>query len=293
MAKQTKNAPTEEPKVSNPTNEAPEGEAFDWGQEGATGFEGTRPEDLGIPYVSLMQKGSPEVDDTHPDHESVKIEGIRAGMMINTLTREIIYAKDDSNPVLFIPMFHQKLYQEWKPRSAGGGFVQSHGSPIILTKCKRSEKNEDVLPNGNIIRTTSYFAGLLLKDGITDVQHPDEALRPQRAVLAMSSTQLKKARSWLNMMHAIKIEGRTPPMYSHIYRLTSVVESNEKGNWYGFKIEIDRILTMKDVGVITTSKQVAGDMAATRLLAAPSSQEASPEDDQADAEAAAQARKVN
>jgi hypothetical protein len=29
----------------------------------------------------------------------------------------------------------------------------------------------------------------------------------------------------------------TPPMYSQIYRLTTVPESNDKGKWFGWEIE--------------------------------------------------------
>lgn len=147
MKKQTKTDMPAEPQVPAATG----GEnSMEWAQEGApTGFENTRPEDFGIPFLSLLQKGSPEVDADHKDHATKGIEGAEQGMVINTLTRELVYSKDEGTPLMFLPVTHEKLWQEWKPRNQGGGFVQSHTSPVILTKCTRNEKNKDVLANGN------------------------------------------------------------------------------------------------------------------------------------------------
>jgi hypothetical protein len=276
--KQTKTAPTVEKPISTAT---PQADTMDWGQEQASGFEGTRPEDLGIPFLSLLQKGSPEVDEDHPDHATKKIEGVKAGMIINTLTRQIVFAKDDSNPLLFVPVFHEKLYQEWKPRNQGGGFVQSHRSPVILTKTKRNEKNKDILPNGHEIITTSYFYGFAMGIG--------EEGKPLRCIIALTSTQLKKARMWLNMMQTIKINGKTPPMFSHSYAITSVSEQNAEGSWYGWKFEVDRTLTKADMPLIEAARSIAAECAASsnKMLAAPSTSEeaGSSEDDAADAEA--------
>lgn len=237
-------------------------ESLDWGQEMPTGFENTRPEDLGIPFLSLLQKGSPEVDEDNPEHATKGIPDAKAGWVINTLTREVIFDKNDSKPIMFLPITHEKLYQEWIPRNQGGGFVQSHNSPVILTNCQRNANNKDVLPNGHEIITTSYFAGFLLGFG-----------EPIRCIIAMSSTQLKKARAWLNLMQSIKINGRIPPMYSHIYNLTTVPESNEKGNWMGWKIEIGRVLTKTDMILVEMAKQIADDATQKRLSAPTPSEE--------------------
>jgi hypothetical protein len=57
----------------------------------------------------------------------------------------------------------------------------------------------------------------------------------------MKSTQLKKSRKWNSMMQSVKVQGKnglfTPPMYSQLYRLSSVPEGNDKGKWFGWEIE--------------------------------------------------------
>ncbi len=290
MPKPTRTVPQEEKKPQTPP---PDANAYEWGNEEATGFEGTRPEDFGIPFLVMLQKGSAEVDEGHPDYPQKKIEGARAGWVINTVTRQVVYNKDEKKPLLVIPLFHEKLYPEWKSKKDGGGFVKNHTSPAILTQCKRNDKNEDVLPNGNIIRTTSYFSLFMLVDGNTNMEHEDESKRPVRVILPMSSTQLKNGRKWLNMMDAIKISGRTPPMYSHIYALTSAPESNDKGNWMGWHPEIYRVLNLADVSTITSAKQVSAAAAKSsgKLIGAPAD-DVDPADAAADELGAEANRKV-
>jgi hypothetical protein len=64
---------------------------------------------------------------------------------------------------------------------------------------------------------------------------------PEPALITMKSTQLKKSRKWNSMMQSVKVQGKnglfTPPMYSQLYRLSSVAESNDKGKWYGWEVE--------------------------------------------------------
>lgn len=228
----------------------------DWSDEQVSGFESTRPEDLGIPFLTILQKGSPEVDETHQDHGHKKIEGAKAGMIINTLTRELVYS-DRNKPLEFIPCHHVKLYQEWRPRNNSGGFVTSHPNATILTSCTRNERNEDVLPNGNIINTTSYFYGFYFHGG-----------QWNKAIIALTSTQLKKARSWLNMMSSIRIAGKTPPMFSHVYNTITAIENNDKGSWYGWKFEISHALKASNSEIIDQARQVAVQMSNQKLLGA-------------------------
>jgi hypothetical protein len=202
---------------------------YDWGAVQTTGFENVSKEDLGIPFLVVLQKGSPEVDRTHPDYATKAIKGAEAGDIVNTISRQILYKVGSENPLRFIACGFEKLFVEWKDRESGGGMVRAHRDPNIVNECNRNERGQDILRNGNIIVTTAYFYGLVITD--TD-RIP--------AIIGMSSTQLKKSRLWLNMMSAIKVQTSkgliTPPMFSHIYSLTTVPEANEKGSWFGWKI---------------------------------------------------------
>jgi hypothetical protein len=75
---------------------------------------------------------------------------------------------------------------------------------------------------------------------------------PNPALIVMKSTQLKKSRKWNSMMMSVKLPGKnglyTPPMYSQVYRLTTVGESNDKGKWFGW--EVERVGSVEDAGVL-------------------------------------------
>lgn len=223
MAKQTK-------KASNET--APD--TVDWSQYAdTTGYENVSQQDLGIPFLAICQKGSPEYDEDHEDHEIKKIEGIQVGSIFDTVSRKILY-QPDGEPVQFIPCYYQRLYVEWKPRNQGGGIVASYQDSAIMNDATRDKDGRDVLPNGNIIVTTGYFFGFYL-DG-------DDLIN---VVLGLSSTQLKKARQILNLLYSRKIPNMgTPfPMYAQILRLSTIPEKNEKGSWRGWSIESGEIIT--------------------------------------------------
>lgn len=219
---------------------AAETATYDWSQfQGASGFENTSQEDLGIPFLQVCQKGSPEIDPSNPEHLAKRIEGISVGDIFNTVTRTVIYKfGPNSKRPSFVPCFHDRVYVEWKQRSSGGGIVKTHRDPAILNEItSKDDSNHDILRNGNLLATTSYFYGLLLIEGE----------KPAQCVIGMTSTQLKNARFWLNMMIGLKVDGPNgkfmPPMFSHRYLLGSKPESNAKGSWMGWSIEIGGMLS--------------------------------------------------
>ena len=249
MAKPTKTpasapaAAKEEPKTNTATVQP-----YDWSQAESTGFENVSQRDLGIPFLTILQSNSPQVNRADKNYATKKIDGAQAGDIINTVTNSVVCAVDDETPLEFIPCSYERLFVEWKPRNEGGGFVKAHRDERILGECTRDENNKDVLKNGNLIVNTAYFYGIALIDG-----------EKVQAVIGFSSTQLKKARQWLQRMQSIKFDGPkgrfTPPMFSHAYGLTSVVESNADGSWFGWKIEMVRAL--QDAALIGEAAQVA------------------------------------
>lgn len=260
MAKETKK-PQQTAQAAAPEQKAAE---HDWSTESVSGFEAVRPEDLGLPFLIIVQKGSPEVDNTHKDYATKKIEGAEVGDIVNTLSREVVYSKG-SEALRVIPCSYERLFQEWSPREKGGGMVKSHKNQAILSEVAgKNDKGQDVLRNGNVLVTTAYFAVRVI---------PDEG-DSYRAVIGLSSTQLKKGRQWLNMSSSLKLtNGRgerfTPPMFSHEYHLTTGPESNAKGSWYGWKIELGPML--KDPKLISDARETAKSaVSSERLLAAPS-----------------------
>ena len=81
----------------------------------------------------------------------------------------------------------------------------------------------------------------------------------QQALITMKSTQLKVSRSWNSMMNSIKLQGKnglfTPAAYSHVYKLSTVQQSNDKGTWFGWNIE--KVGPVQDKNLYEAAKQFA------------------------------------
>jgi hypothetical protein len=72
----------------------------------------------------------------------------------------------------------------------------------------------------------------------------------------MKATQLKVSRKWNSMMMGLKMQGKngmfTPPTYSHIYKLKTVQQSNDKGTWFGW--DVSRVGPISDPGIYKIAK---------------------------------------
>lgn len=189
-------------------------------EDAGGGFEEATSEDIAIPFLVILQKGSPQVDPLNGKH----IDGATAGQLFNTVSEEVL---GDSIDV--IHCYFRREVVEWRLREKGGGFVAVHPKDTpLFASCKRDEKNRDVMPNGESHLVSTALHYVMLPDG-------------QRAVIAMSSTQLKKSRKWVAMMAERKVQrpdgtSFTPPSYAQVYHLGVAGESNAKGAWAGWVI---------------------------------------------------------
>jgi hypothetical protein len=203
------------------------GFAINFSEDAGSGLEDFQSSDLSLPFLTVLQKGSPQCDEMQ--RQSGKyIPDARPGMIMNTLTSEL-HRGDEG--IIVVPCGYKKVAVEWKPRDSGGGLVGHHAlTDPIVQGAKRNDKNQLVLPGGNILVETAYHFVLVLS-----------AEGPTQAVLALSSTQLKKSRKWNTVMTGIRMKGSNgqmfqPAVYSHQYRITTCPESNAQGNWWGINI---------------------------------------------------------
>ena len=197
----------------------------DFGGEAGAGFENMSADDYAIPFLQILQGLSPQVKRS----DGAYIEGAQEGMLVNTVTRELI--DTENRRLVVIPAAYRHTWVEWRVREKGGGFVREHtAQPNVETK--RDDKSREIMPNGNQLNDTRTFYVLVL-DEATGVTTP--------AVLSMTSTQIKKAKQWVMQQNLLKLVGAngpyTPPMFASKWLVTTVPESNEKGSWYGWKFE--------------------------------------------------------
>lgn len=192
------------------------------------GFEDTSKDDYAIPFVKLLQKMSPEVDDS----DGAYIEGAKPGMFLNTATGEL------TPDVEAIPCFYRRAMVEWRHRDDGGGFVGQH-EPGYEAGFTRDESGRYVTPDGTYLADTRYFFCLSPETG-------------EPFVLSFASTQIKKARAWMTRMQSLKATGKdgrrfTLPMFANVWKLVSTDEENGKGKFKGYKIELVGPITDPDI----------------------------------------------
>lgn len=198
--------------------------AFD-GME--NGYENVTARDLLIPRLSILQGLSPQVTRGQPEYD----EDAKVGDVY-----DIGLQQRFKDGIIFIPVFYQKQWLEWAPRSSGKGLQGVHDTDEILLKTEKDEKGKDILPNGNYVTETAQLYGLNVSADF------------RKSFIPMASTQLKKARRLLTLATSEKLTREdgsqfTPPLFYRSYVMTSVPESNNEGNWLGWKIERGDTLT--------------------------------------------------
>lgn len=190
------------------------------------GFEQADEDAYAIPFLTILQALSPACTKT----DGAYIKGAESGQLFNTVSEKLM---DGEEGIDIVPVHFKRAFIEWQPRSSGGGFVAEHSAADgqdLLKQCEKNDKNQDALPNGNIlVDTRSHYVLVIDENGTSP------------AVMSMASTQTKKSRRWMSVMQNIKMKRTdgssfTPPMFSHKYHVTSVAESNDQGSWFGWKI---------------------------------------------------------
>ena len=214
-------------------------------EDASSSFAGMNQDDFALPFLRLLTNTSPEVGE---------IDGALPGMIYNSVTGQLY---DGKKGIQVIPCAYVRQYIEWAPRGSGSGapiHIYPSTSDILSRTHREPGENKDYLDNGNYIENTANHYVMVINDsGI-----------PEPALIVMKSTQLKKSRKWNSMMMSTKLMGKngpyTPPMYSHLYRLTTQAESNDKGKWYGW--EIEKIGPIQDMNQYQAAKSFATQVSA-------------------------------
>jgi len=186
---------------------------------------------MGMPFIGIIQKGSPEFDETHRKYSERKIDGCRPGNVLFEPERAIL-----PQPLEVIPLATTTLYTEWKPNQ--GGFVGNRDLTIVSHPDYRKgapntpTQYREYLGQNELVYTIYFF--VLFKHGE----------KWKRGIIAFTSTQLKFGRAWTKMIIQTKIPGLEgeAPIFACSYRLSTIADSNEKGGFYSWKIEKHKLL---------------------------------------------------
>lgn len=196
----------------------------DYGEDAGLGYENQSSEDYSLPFISLLQANSPQVE--------AEDSTLKGGMLFNTVTEEVYSGKTGLE---FVPAVTEHAFVEWVPRDNGGGFVAKHdeNSPIVA-KAKETSKEYGklVTPTGNDLVETFYMYGVIVDE---------DGMPGQMALIGFTSKKIKVYKNFntkLNMfVHKKWGIPNKPPLFAHRVRLSSFKDKNKKGEFYNFVLE--------------------------------------------------------
>jgi len=193
-------------------------------EDAEKGFENVRQESLALPILKLLQNSSGEAQKRNQNY----VEGAEPGMFLNTVTKRLYNGDTGIN---VIPCYYKLEYQEWADFGTGSGRpeqIYADDSDIISKTTKDGGK--DRLSNGNYILTVHQNYVLIVGDDAVET-----------ALISMSSSQGKISRKWQSLQMSQTMTDAngtyTPASFSHIYNLSSVLNTGKGNQWYGYAVK--------------------------------------------------------
>jgi len=216
----------------------------DFAADAGIGLENADADSFAIPFLSVIQKGSPQVDETHP--KAALVDGAKAGMFWNNVSQKFF---DGKTGVRFVQAAFRRVFIRWGSEASGEGFK----GELSVETVKQMIDRREAQPIGNRLYVT-------LPDGTVDEERSDRLSDTRnhfilvddgtgnwtQALCSLSSTQIKQSKQLIAALADVRFttsEGKKfmPPTFANVVRATTVPESNDEGSWYGvrFKVEDD------------------------------------------------------
>ncbi len=216
------------------------GAALDFSGDSGKGMENTTSDSFAIPFLSVLQKGSPQVDEA----SGVSLEGAKQGMFFENINSRMF--EGTKVGVQLVPVYYRRVFIRWAPKgSEGSGFKGELTPEQVLA---HREKREIVEMDGKL-----YFP---LPDGSVNEKKCDRVADTRNhyvllmnedeswteCLLSLTSTQIKKSKMLMSALASVKLKGAsgmyTPPTFANVIKATTIPESNDKGNWMGIRFEV-------------------------------------------------------
>lgn len=193
---------------------------LDYGADAGFGFEDATKDAYAIPFLTILQSGSPQCKKS----DGAYIKGAEEGMIFNTVTNELF-----ADGVTVIPCAFAQSFVEWNLREQGGGFVAEYDSvagTALRQQAHRDDKNREILPNGHQLNDTRNHY-VLFKD------HEGYW---QPAMMSLTSTQIRASRNWMTTMQRLCATNKAP-MFALQFQINTAPQQNDKGTWFGYTFE--------------------------------------------------------
>lgn len=214
--------------------------AMDFAADAGAGMEGAGEDSFAIPFLIVLQKSSPQVDEA----SGAAIEGAKAGMLYDNVTGRMFSGKEG---VVIVPCSYKREFLRWAARDNGGGFKGAY-TPEDIAEMRA--KGQIVELDGRLYAPESDGSVSDKKsDRFNDTRNHYVLVLDQvnggwtEALLSLTSTQIKKSKALMSALASVKLKNSagqmyTPPTFANMVRVTTVGESNDKGTWFGVKFDL-------------------------------------------------------
>lgn len=208
--------------------------------------------DLAMPFLSIIQSNSPELDEGHAKfHPDAK-----AGMFVSKVDKALYDGKDGLE---LVSCGYDRRFVEWRPREIGGGRIADYApeDPIVRTlEWKEvAGAQKPMLPNGNLLVETHYHYILYRPFGTHEGWQ--FGVLPCKGTMTKKSRNMNTALSKEKMVHPKTGEIRKMPRWFRIWRATTVREANDQNSWFNIEFTRERRLGADDSALYLEGKGVA------------------------------------
>jgi hypothetical protein len=186
------------------------------------------------PFVSRIQTNSPQLIPGDAQY----VEDAKPGHLFHTATRRVY------KELNFVPLKFQQVIIQWRDRDSGGGFVAAFEPGSADKPATHKVENVDWVtddPQSYLETNLQYIC--MFFDG-------EDSIGP--AVLSCNKSQLKYARRFNVALQSKKLTTTSghvirAPIFSHVYSLSTVQDSNSKGSWFSYRFGEGSPVTSKDL----------------------------------------------
>lgn len=205
------------------------------------GMEGATEDSYAIPFLSVLQSNSPQVDEA----DGKFIAGAKAGMLYENITGQLIDGKTGG---IIVPCHYKRVFLRWGPRGGEGAGFKGELAPEKVAEMRQQRQIVEVdgrlyvpLPDGTvnekrcdrIVDTRNHYVLLVNEATGGAVQ----------ALFSLRSTQIKKSKALMSAIASVRLNGPSgayqPASFANQVRVTTVPEKNDDGSWHGVRFELE------------------------------------------------------
>ena len=213
------------------------------------GFEGADKDSFAIPFLQILQKMSPKVDEDHAEY----IPGAKAGMLFNTVTGKLY---DGKSGLHIVPCAYKRTYILWGGREGDGGY-KGEFSVEEVEALRADETKLKVVDGRYYVPDADGNINEKKSDYYSDTRsHFVIVIDPETgeygtAILSLASSQIKSSKKLLTSLQQKKVNTarglQTPPTFANLVKVTTAGRSNESGSWSGIEFALDGLVQDKNV----------------------------------------------